>query len=74
MDPRLITEVSSAVARAASRIRRGAPGYNRLGRIHRRVAVAHCGINDKLLRNLTNKAKSNPETELYLPRLIPIKF
>jgi len=64
MDPRLITEVSSAVARAAmeSGVARQAitdwDGYTEELR-------SRIGINDKLLRNLTNKAKSNPKRIVF---------
>jgi malate dehydrogenase (oxaloacetate-decarboxylating)(NADP+) len=64
MDPRLITEVSSAVARAA--IDSG---------VARKVITdweayieslrLRVGINDKLLRNLTNKAKQNPKRIVF---------
>lgn len=64
MDPRLITEVSAAVARAAmeSGVARKAivdwDGY--IEELRSRI-----GINDKLLRNLTNKAKSNPKRVVF---------
>ena len=64
MDPRLITEVSSAVARAA--IDSG---------VARKVITdwdayieelrTRIGINDKLLRSLTNKAKQNPKRIVF---------
>ena len=64
MDPRLITEVSSAVAKAAI-----ASGVARkeitdwdsyLEGLRSRI-----DINDKLLRNLTNKAKQNPKRIVF---------
>jgi malate dehydrogenase (oxaloacetate-decarboxylating)(NADP+) len=64
MDPRLITEVSSAVARAAieSGVARKVitdwEGYSESLRLR-------VGINDKLLRNLTNKAKQNPKRIVF---------
>ncbi|HEY8928637.1 MAG TPA: NADP-dependent malic enzyme [Mucilaginibacter sp.] len=64
MDPRLITEVSSAVARAAmeSGVARQAitdwDGY--IEELRTRI-----GINDKLLRNLTNKARQNPKRIVF---------
>ena len=64
MDPRLITEVSAAVAKAAV-----ASG------VARKVITnwdAYCeelrsriGSNDKLLRNLTNKAKQSPKRVVF---------
>jgi malate dehydrogenase (oxaloacetate-decarboxylating)(NADP+) len=64
MDPRLITEVSAAVARAAveSGVARKAitdwDAYNE--ELRTRI-----GSNDKLLRNLTNKAKQNPKKVVF---------
>jgi malate dehydrogenase (oxaloacetate-decarboxylating)(NADP+) len=64
MDPRLITEVSSAVARAA--VDSG---------VARKVITdwdayveelrLRIGVNDKILRNLTNKAKQNPKRIVF---------
>ena len=64
MDPRLITEVSLAVAKAATR-----------SGVARKIITdwsAYCeelrmriGIDDKLLRNLTNKAKQNPKRIVF---------
>lgn len=64
MDPRLITEVSSAVARAAidSGVARTVitdwDAY--IEELRLRV-----GSNDKLMRNLTNKAKQNPKRIVF---------
>jgi len=64
MDPRLITEVSSAVARAAidSGVARKVitdwDAY--IEELRLRV-----GSNDKLMRNLTNKAKQNPKRIVF---------
>ncbi len=64
MDPRLITEVSSAVARAAidSGVARKAitDWDSYLEGLRSRI-----DINDKLLRNLTNKAKQNPKRIVF---------
>jgi malate dehydrogenase (oxaloacetate-decarboxylating)(NADP+) len=64
MDPRLITEVSSAVAKAAvdsgvaRKIITDWEAY--IEELRSRI-----GINDKLLRNLTNKAKQNPKRIVF---------
>ena len=64
MDPRLITEVSSAVARAAveSGVARKVitdwDAYTEELRLR-------IGSDDKLLRNLTNKAKQNPKRIVF---------
>ena len=64
MDPRLITEVSLAVAKAATK-----------SGVARKVITdwgAYCeelrlriGIDDKLLRSLTNKAKQSPKRIVF---------
>src|SRR5471032_477826 len=64
MDPRLITEVSSAVARAAvesgvaRKIITDWDAYTEELRLR-------IGINDKLLRNITNKARQNPQRVVF---------
>ena len=64
MDPRLITEVSSAVARAAiesgvaRKIITDWDAYTEELRLR-------VGSNDKLLRNLTNKARQNPKRIVF---------
>jgi malate dehydrogenase (oxaloacetate-decarboxylating)(NADP+) len=64
MDPRLITEVSAAVAKAAidsgvaRKIITDWDAYNEELR-------ARIGMNDKLLRNLTNKARQNPKRIVF---------
>jgi malate dehydrogenase (oxaloacetate-decarboxylating)(NADP+) len=64
MDPRLITEVSSAVARAAVEsgvARQAITDWD----AYTEELRSRIGINDKLLRNLTNKAKSNPKRIVF---------
>jgi malate dehydrogenase (oxaloacetate-decarboxylating)(NADP+) len=64
MDPRLITEVSSAVARAAidsGVARKTITDWDSyIEGLRSRIDV-----NDKLLRNLTNKAKQNPKRIVF---------
>jgi len=64
MDPRLITQVSSAVARAAidSGVARKVITDWDAYMEELRLRV---GTNDKLLRNLTNKAKQNPKRIVF---------
>src|SRR6201992_769701 len=64
MDPRLIIEVSAAVAQAAidSGVARTVISDWDNYREELRTRV---GINDKLLRNLTNKAKQNPKRIVF---------
>ncbi|HVW94631.1 MAG TPA: NADP-dependent malic enzyme [Mucilaginibacter sp.] len=64
MDPRLITEVSSAVAKAAMEsgvARKAITDWD----IYLEELRVRVGSNDKLLRNLTNKAKSNPKRIVF---------
>src|SRR6202000_259481 len=64
MDPRLITEVSSAVAKAAID-----SGVARISitdwDAYREELRSRIGINDKLLRSLTNKARQNPKRIVF---------
>jgi malate dehydrogenase (oxaloacetate-decarboxylating)(NADP+) len=64
MDPRLITEVSAAVARAAIDSGVARKVITDWDAYHEELRT-RVGMNDKLLRNLTNKAKQNPKRIVF---------
>jgi len=64
MDPRLITEVSAAVARAAIDSGVARKVISDWDAYHEELRT-RVGMNDKLLRNLTNKAKQNPKRIVF---------
>ncbi|HZY38698.1 MAG TPA: NADP-dependent malic enzyme [Mucilaginibacter sp.] len=64
MDPRLIIEVSSAVARAAIDSGVARINIDDWDAYHEELRT-RVGMNDKLLRNLTNKAKQDPKRIVF---------
>ncbi len=64
MDPRLIIEVSSAVAKAAIDSGVARHTISDWEAYHEELRT-RVGTNDKLLRNLTNKAKQNPKRIVF---------
>jgi malate dehydrogenase (oxaloacetate-decarboxylating)(NADP+) len=64
MDPRLIVEVSSAVARAAIDSGVARKIITDWDAYHEELRT-RVGTNDKLLRNLTNKARQNPKRIVF---------